>query len=299
MSEGPIVFGLDLGGTHVKGMAVAADGRVLAENARATQDRGDTAWRHEVEAVFAGLYRRFPHAAAVGLCAPGLANRDERSIRSMPGRLRGLENLRWSDVLNVSTVVLNDAHAALLGELWLGAARGSDNVLMLTLGTGVGGAAFVDGRLLRGHLGRAGHLGHVSLNPDGPPDIVGTPGSLEDAVGDCTVARRSGGRFTTTQALVAAATAGDPAAREIWQRSIKALAAALAGFSNVLDPQRIVIGGGIAAAGEALFDPLRAALEPMEWRVGDSRVDLVPARLGARAGAFGAAYRALQSLPSQ
>jgi glucokinase len=80
---------------------------------------------------------------------------------------------------------------------------------------------------------------------------------------------------------------------------VRALAAALAGLINILDPQTIVIGGGIAAAGDALFAPLRAALDAMEWRIGDSRVALVPAQLGSRAGAFGAAYRALQTLSSQ
>ena len=216
----------------------------------------------------------------------------------MPGRLQGLEGLDWSSELRLPTVVLNDAHAALLGEVWLGAARGGTNVLMVTLGTGVGGAAMVDGRLLRGHLGRAGHVGHLSLDPAGEPDIVRTPGSLEDAMGDCTVGRRSGGRFATTRELVAAVIAGDEAARAVWERSTGALGAALAGLINVLDPQMIVLGGGIAAAGEVLFTPLTAALDRMEWRIGATGVALVPAKLGAQAGAFGAVYRALQKFPT-
>ena len=219
-------------------------------------------------------------------------------IVSMPGRLRGLEGLDWSGELGLPTVVLNDAHAALLGEVWLGAARGGTNVLMITLGTGVGGAAMVDGRLLRGHLGRAGHVGHLSLDPAGQPDIVRTPGSLEDAIGDCTVDQRSGGRFATTRELVAAVIAGDEAARAVWERSTGALGAALAGLINVLDPQMIVLGGGIAAAGEVLFRPLAVALDRMEWRLGATGVALVPAKLGAQAGAFGAVYRALQKFPT-
>lgn len=216
----------------------------------------------------------------------------------MPGRLQGLEGLDWSNELRLPTVVLNDAHAALLGEVWLGAARGGTNVLMVTLGTGVGGAAMVDGRLLRGHLGRAGHVGHLSLDPAGEPDIVRTPGSLENAMGDCTVGRRSGGRFATTRELVAAVIAGDEAARAVWERSTGTLGAALAGLINVLDPQMIVLGGGIAGAGEVLFTPLTAALDRMEWRIGATGVALVPARLGAQAGAFGAVYRALQKFPT-
>jgi len=298
MSEPRFILGIDLGGTHVKGLVVDEWGRVHAEDTRPTEDGAAGAWRDNVRRVVAGLQGRFPTIAVAGLCAPGLASRDEKMIMSMPGRLQGLEGLDWSNELRLPTVVLNDAHAALLGEVWLGAARGGTNVLMVTLGTGVGGAAMVDGRLLRGHLGRAGHVGHLSLDPAGEPDIVRTPGSLEDAMGDCTVGRRSGGRFATTRELVAAVIAGDEAARAVWERSTGVLGAALAGLINVLDPQMIVLGGGIAAAGEVLFTPLRVALDRMEWRIGATGVALVPAKLGAQAGAFGAVYRALQKFPT-
>ena len=298
MSEARFILGIDLGGTHVKGLVVDEWGRVHAEDTRPTEDGAAGAWRDNVRRVVAGLQGRFPTIAVAGLCAPGLASRDEKMIVSMPGRLRGLEGLDWSGELGLPTVVLNDAHAALLGEVWLGAARGGTNVLMITLGTGVGGAAMVDGRLLRGHLGRAGHVGHLSLDPAGQPDIVRTPGSLEDAIGDCTVDQRSGGRFATTRELVAAVIAGDDAARAVWERSTGALGAALAGLINVLDPQMIVLGGGIAAAGEVLFRPLAVALDRMEWRLGATGVALVPAKLGAQAGAFGAVYRALQKFPT-
>lgn len=295
MSAPPIFLGIDLGGTQVKGLAITGEGRVVAEEACPTGDRGDGAWREQVRSVCAALRRRCPQAAAAGLCAPGLAARDERTIASMPGRLAGLEGLVWSEFLELPAIVLNDAHAALLGEIRLGAARGLDNVLMLTLGTGVGGAAVVDGHLLRGRLGRAGHVGHMSLDPDGASDITGTPGSLEDAIGDCSIAARSGGRYSSTRELVAAVAAGDVHAQRIWAISVRAFAAALASLINVLDPHTIVLGGGIAAAGEALFTPLRRDLDRMEWRVaGAPRVALVAARLGAQAGAVGAAFRAQQ-----
>jgi glucokinase len=298
MSEARFILGIDLGGTHVKGLVVDEWGRVYAEDTRPTEDGAAGVWRDNVRRVVAGLQGRFPTIAVAGLCAPGLASRDEKMIVSMPGRLQGLEGLDWSSELRLPTVVLNDAHAALLGEVWLGAARGGTNVLMVTLGTGVGGAAMVDGRLLRGHLGRAGHVGHLSLDPAGEPDIVRTPGSLEDAMGDGTVGRRRGGRFATTRALVAAVITGDEAARAVWERSTGALGAALPGLINVLDPLMIVLGGGIAAAGEVLFTPLTAALDRMEWRIGATGVALVPAKLGAQAGAFGAVYRALQKFPT-
>ncbi len=296
MNSDAIVLGLDLGGTEVKGVACNGRGERLAQETQATRDGGSPGWIESVRAVAAALNRRCPGAAHVGLSAPGLAARDQRTIASMPGRLQGLEGLVWSDVLGLPTCVINDGHAALLGECWLGAARSVSNVLMVTLGTGVGGAAMVDGRLLRGHLGRAGHVGHISLDSDGAPDIVRTPGSLEDAIGECTLPARSGGRFASTRALVAAASAGDSAARSVWERSIRALAAGLAGLINVLDPETIVIGGGIAAAGDALFGPLRREVAAREWRVGGTSVAIVPASLGPGAGACGAAFRARQEI---
>jgi glucokinase len=215
--------------------------------------------------------------------------------------LPGLEGLDWENFLKVAhpVLVLNDAQAALLGEVWRGAARRSTNVLLLTLGTGVGGAAMVDGRLLRGHLGRAGHLGHISLNPAGPLDIVNTPGSLEDLIGDCTVRKRSGGRFGSTMALVAAARRGDAQARRVWLASVEALAAAIVSLINVLDPERVILGGGIAQAGAALLRPLKGFLNQFEWRPGGARVRFVTAKLAERAGAFGAAWNAIHFNPER
>jgi glucokinase len=152
-----------------------------------------------------------------------------------------------------------------------------------------------DGRILRGHLGRAGHLGHVCLDLDGAPDIVGTPGSLEDFIGNHNVVQRTGGKFATTHELIAAFEAGEPLAVELWGRSVRALACALASFINILDPEAIILGGGIARAGDALFAPLGRELETIEWRPTDSAVPLVPAQLGEWAGAIGAARAAMVS----
>lgn len=289
--------GLDLGGTNIKGLAVTPGGKVLASVVQATGDRGNTAWQCNVRRTYDALCRAAGATpTAVGLAAPGLPARDQRSIAFMPGRLRGLEGLEWQEFLRLpfSMPVLNDAQAALLGEVWRGAARGATNALLLTLGSGVGGAAMVDGHLLRGHLGRAGHLGHISLDPGGAPDIVSTPGSLEDAIGECTIPQRTGGRYPSTQALVAAARAGDPEAKRLWLGSVQALAAGVVSLVNVLDPEVVILGGGIAQAGPQLFRPLKRFLDRMEWRPGGARVRVVPAKLGERAGAFGAAWQALQ-----
>lgn len=293
-------LGIDLGGTSVKALSVTEEGEVLAKANRAFDATIKMHWAETIRLVVQEfqLEQREP-AAGIGVSAPGLAARDGRSIAFMPERLQGLEGLIWSDYLRTrfAIPVLNDAQAALLGEVWMGAARGLQDVFLLTLGTGVGGAAMVDGRLLRGHIGRAGHLGHISLDPNGAPDCTGTPGALENAIGNCTIEERSGGRFKTTHELIEAHGAGEREATRVWLASVKALAAAICSFVNILDPEAGIIGGGIARAGEALFKPLREYLDEMEWQPGGHSVKLLPAQLGEFAGAFGAARNALTLEP--
>lgn len=289
-------LGIDLGGTSVKAVALTESGRLLAErnvpfDAEQTMD-----WARVIAATIEDLQaqQNRPHVR-IGLSAPGLAAPDGRSIAYMPGRLEGLTGLDWTDFLESDepVPVLNDAHAALWGEVWQGAAKGLQNVIMLTLGTGVGGAAMVDGRLLRGHTGKAGHLGHTCLDPEGPPDVCGIPGSLEWVIGNDTIEERSGGRFHSTHDLIAAHRAGDPNATAIWMKSLHGLACAIGSFTNILDPEAVIIGGGIARAADALFEPLRHMVADVEWKVSRHQVKLLPAQLGELAGAYGAARRAL------
>src|SRR5438093_8532006 len=139
-------IGIDLGGSSIKMVAVAAGGETLAQGVLGFDAEAKMDWAQKIRAVVEQLRREQKDPAThVGLAAPGLAAKDGRSIAHMPGRLQGLEGLDWSSFLNVPrcVLVLNDAHAALLGEAWLGAAKGFQNVILLTLGTGVGGAAMV------------------------------------------------------------------------------------------------------------------------------------------------------------
>lgn len=290
--------GIDLGGTRLKAVAVGGDGRVLAQVERPSgAGTAPADWVAGVTAALAEFAITLgAPATAVGVCAPGLAAADDRGIAYLPHRLAGLEGLDWGRALGCPTKVpvLNDAHAALLGEAWTGAARGRRHVVMITLGTGIGGAVLSDGRLLRGAIGRAGHIGHLCLDPEGPPSITGMPGAIEVLAGDCTVARRSGGRFAATTALVAAHRAGDAHATEVWMKSIRALGCAIGSCINLFDPEVVVLGGGIARASDALFAPLAKELDRVEWRPGGHRVPVVPAELGEWAGGIGAAWRARQ-----
>jgi glucokinase len=292
-----LTAGIDIGGTQIKAGAYAEDGRLVASALTEGEALCGGGWRESVREALAVLEKESgERIERVGIAAPGLAAKDERSIRDMPGRLEGLVGLDWTGFLGreMAVPVINDAHAALLGEVWCGAARGARDCFMLTLGTGVGGAAMCDGRLLTGHMGRAGHLGHISLDPAGAPDIVRTPGSLEDAVGNHSVVRRSGGRFTMTRDLLAAAAAGDAEAEAVWAESVRALGAGIVSLINVLDPEVVILGGGIMAAGEQLMGPLRACMDSMEWKVEGRSVPLVFAMLGEMAGACGAAARVLR-----
>lgn len=291
-----LLLGLDLGGSSVKGVMVTSAGQTLGSLQLDFQPERPGHWAETVRAVAARLAEQHGPPDRLGASAPGLAARDGRSIAVMPGRLAGLEGMDWTRFLGAAAPVpvLNDAHAALLGEGWLGAARGLQNAILLTLGTGVGGAILADGRLLRGAFGKAGHLGHLCLDMNAAPDLCGMPGSLELAIGNGTVTARSGGRFATTHALVAAHLAGDAGAAEVWLRSVRALACAIASFANILDPEAVIVGGGIARAGSALFEPLQRFLDEVEWRPGGGQVRLLPAALGELAGAYGAAARTLQ-----
>src|SRR5262245_27474153 len=196
-------IGVDLGGTNIKIVVISSEGNVLDYLTCDTAD-ADGSWARTIKYQLELIQNKLGNSPChIGLAAPGLAARDGRSIAYMQGRLKGLQGFVWQDFLETHSpvVVLNDAHAALLGEVWQGAAKGFRNVILLTLGTGVGGAVLVDGRLIKGQIGRAGHLGHVSVNSDGTPDIVNTPGSLEQMIGNYNIAERSRGRFASTRKL--------------------------------------------------------------------------------------------------
>ncbi len=120
---------------------------------------------------------------------------------------------------------------------------------MITLGTGVGGAILIDGKPYQGAYQKAGHIGHMVIDSDGEPDIIGIPGSLEDAIGNCTIEKRTLGKFKTTFQLLEAYRSGDGFAKEIWLTSVKKLAIGLASITNILSPEMIIVGGGIAEAG--------------------------------------------------
>lgn len=290
-------IGIDIGGTYTKVVAVAVDGTLVQRARVPTDDSPARRLPHDIAREVSRLESTLGTTAAIGVACPGLVHRQGDAVYWMKGRLEVLEGLSWTEALqrSVPVRVINDAQAALAGEAWLGAGRGCRDVVMLTIGTGVGGAIMCDGRVLSGSTGRAGHLGHIALRVPGDKDIVNTPGSLEDAIGNCTIGRRSAGRFTTTEALVVAHLQGDTLATEVWHSSVQCLAAGLTSIINAVDPARVILGGGIAVrAGDALMTPLRSWMDEYEWRPDGLGVEIVTAALGDDAGAIGAARHAME-----
>ena len=288
-------IGVDIGVTNIKSVCVTESGDVLSQEQIATKAENPN-WPERVGGHVAELQGKHGAPKWLGIAAPGMARADGMCISWMEGRLEEVQGLDWTKFLGWRSFVpvLNDAQAALLGEAWKGAAAGTKNAILLTLGTGVGGAALCDGKILKGHLGRAGHLGHVAMDIDGTLDVTNCPGSLEVQMGNYTIKERSRGQFNSTHELVAAYNAGDKFAAEVWLRSVKYLAASIASFVNVLDPEVVIVGGGIAVAGPALFGPLEEFLSKYEWRPHGHRARIVRAALGEHAGALGAAYNAIR-----
>ncbi|MEY3367206.1 MAG: hypothetical protein RI973_361 [Bacteroidota bacterium] len=300
-----LAIGIDLGGTNIKAVVLDREGNRHQQISRSTgQHQGaedEWSWKNALRDTYLDLHQQFgDQIQAVGLSAPGIANADNSAISCMPGRLFGLEDFDWSAFLGVRTWVVNDAHAALMAEASFGAAKGYRNVVLLTLGTGVGGGILIGGELYQGFYQVAGHVGHTSVNAhDDHLDIAGMPGSIEDAIGDESLRRRSHGRFTATRDLVDAHLRGEPFASWLWLSSVQKLAVNLASLSNLLSPEIIVLGGGISRAGDHLFEPLSAFMDLYEWRPGTKKTPIVQARFGEFAGATGVAAFAFQKSAKQ
>jgi glucokinase len=288
-------IGIDLGGTRIKAVVVDASGNILRQQYSNTNDNEDAAWKNAVKQSVNELLNSIDaRDSAIGISAPGLPSENNEAIAFMPGRMQGLENLIWKDILQRPAFVINDAVAALIAEANFGAAKGKKHVVMLTLGTGVGGAILINGTPYQGAFNKAGHIGHMVIDDEGDCDVTGMPGSLEECIGNCTIEKRSEGRFSSTHELLNAYRKGDEFAQAVWLKSVRQLAIGLASVTNIVSPQTIVLGGGITEAGKDLFEPLHQFMEQFEWRAGGNKVEIVKATYGDLAGAIGAACYAMK-----
>ena len=290
------VIGVDLGGTAIKLARIRADGTVLAEAQWPTPQPAVPG--AVTMALCEAIEQIDPeHAAeAVGIGLPGpmdAAARVARVCINLPG---------WEDVpladwlesrLNRRVTLANDGNCAVVGEAWLGAARGVDDVVLLTLGTGVGGGVLLRGELFTGHNGAAAEPGLIGVQPDGPACNSGNRGSLEQFA-SITGLRRLCDR--DPRELSAEADAGDPEALEVWSRYGEHLGCGVASLVYVFTPQLVLLGGGLAGAARHFLPAVRREVESRVQAVSREGLRIEAACLGNGAGRLGAARLALQRL---
>lgn len=292
--------GLDLGVTNTKWAVVEHD----ADGWR-TADRGQvpTLAEQGAGAVVARMIELAAAARAereigsIGVGVPGLydpATGTARDLINMPGRWKGQPVRRQiEEALGLPTRLINDARAFGLAELRLGAGRGAVSMIGLTLGTGVGGVVAVDSAVIQGHDGTAGELGHQTIEADGPPCSCGNRGCLEALAKAERIADLCG--TDTAEAGVAAARGGDERALAGLAEVGRCLGIGIANMIVALTPDRVVLGGGVAAAGDLLLEPIRAELRRRVHVTNLDEVELRIAELGTWAGAIGAAVHGAEA----
>jgi glucokinase len=306
-----IVVALDIGGTKIAGALVDAGGRLFTRARRPTPATGDAATVlgavHEVlTRLTADPAWSRARAVGIGSAGPVDASRGTVSPVNVPG-WRGfplVDGVR--EITGELPVTLTgDGVAIAAAEHWQGAARGFDNALCMVVSTGVGGGFVLGGALHPGPTGNAGHIGHISVDLDGPSCPCGSRGCVERLASGPNITRHAleagwqppDGTEPNTAAVAAAARAGEPPALAAFDRAAKALAAGIAAAATLVEIEVAVIGGGVAGAGEVLFDPLRQRLGQYATLSFASGVRVVPARLGTDAGLVGAAAAAFAGLP--
>lgn len=293
------VIGIDLGGTAIKFGCFQQDGTcVLSKTVPTPQPSTPRAVLEAIVKEIEEIQSQSP-CLAVGLGTPGPADAAGR-IAKVAINLVDWQDVAIADYVEKSTslptIIANDANCAGLGEAWLGAGKKFQNLLLLTLGTGVGGAIILNGQLFTGPRGAGGELGLITINYDGPACNSGNQGSLEQYISIPAIRRQTG---KEPAQLAQLALAGDQGAIAFWQEYGRLLGVGLASLIYIFTPEAILIGGGISASADLFFP---ATLQEIERRVlPTSRLglQLLPAQLGNQAGMVGAAKLAWDLLESQ
>jgi len=297
-------LGLDLGGTNLKWAVVERDGgswTTVATDQVSTRIVADhdlvpaTVTTQLAEIAAAAIAACGP-VLSVGIGVPGLydpATGCTRFLVNIAGPWAGYPVAgRVGDAVGVPTFLINDARAFGLAELRLGAGRGAASMIGLTLGTGVGGVFAIEGRVHGGHDGTAGEIGHQTIDPDGPWCNCGNRGCLEAYARADQIAAACG--TATAEEAVRAAQAGDQRARAGLADVGRYLGIGIANMIVVISPDRVILGGGVSAAGELLFEPIRAEIRRRVHTTSIKDVALVRAELGIWAGAIGAGVHAAE-----
>lgn len=289
------VLAIDVGGTKLASAIVTADGAMTGERRTATPRTSDPEelFTALVALAKASVGEGGPPIEGIGIGCGGPMRWPEGIVsplhiptwRDFPLRAR------LADAFGVPCAIDNDAKAFALGEHWLGSGRGARALLGIVVSTGVGAGIVIEGQLVHGASGQAGHLGHVVAVPDGPPCECGARGCVEAIASGSAIAHRG---HAEPAAIAAKARAGDADASQIYGDAGRALARGIASAAALLDLDRVVIGGGVALGAWELVEPSLVLELALRARLSFTRdLKLVPAALGARAGLIGAAKLAL------
>lgn len=292
-------LGVDLGGTNVKGVVADDDGNVIEDRTTATDRSSPAAAVRSACRLAAQLCADYPGVQGVGVTVPGRFDAEGAGVQipNIPGDWRGVP-IRAAVAAATSRPahILNDARAFGLAELRFGAARGATSAAGLVLGTGVGGALIVDGRLVTGRTGGAGEIGHQILQVDGPACGCGNRGCLEALVRSDVFAARAG--LDDLSDLTGALERGDLRALRAVDVTAQWIAVGLANVITLINPDVVFLGGGVMQAGEVLLEPIRRRLPELTSFVEPGSFHVVQGQLGPLAGALGAVAWAREAATS-
>ncbi|MFH0812074.1 MAG: ROK family protein [Pseudomonadota bacterium] len=316
-----LAIAVDLGGTNIRVGAIDEAGKLWGRIKQTTLvEKGKESVVYSLITAIETLYKTCPktQVIGIGLGVAGAVDIEKGTITQSPN-FPGWENYPLKSALQarlpetIPIVLDNDANAAALGERWKGAGRGTNDLICLTLGTGIGGGIIINGKLLHGVDGMAGEVGHITVDPHGPRCSCGNYGCLE-ALASATAIKREAMKAAivspeselnkrskedreaiTPELVYHLAESGDPVSRTIYQTMGKYLGIGIASLINVFNPEMVIIGGGVSRAWNMFMPATQAEVNTRAFKIPAQRAKIVPALLGDDAGLLGAAYLVFQS----
>lgn len=313
-------IGVDLGGTNIVTILVSEKGKIIARDKRITEG-----WKgkdHVIKRMAEGISAVLESGrisknqiVGIGIGTPGLVDLDKGVVYEAPN-IPGWNNVPLTSIYQkkfcIPVFLENDANSAALGEWWIGAGKGTKNLICLTLGTGIGGGIIIDGRVYHGAQGYAGELGHIGLSFDGPRCGCGNIGCMEAYASALGIIRRTkeelkkykksliwkliGGDINkvTPAIITQAARKGDKLAIKIWKDTGYYLGSGIASYANIFNPEMVVLTGGMTGAGNLLFKPMWQTVRKRAFKGPVKNLKIVTGKTPDDAGAVGAAKTAFQ-----
>jgi len=322
VTDNPLVLGVDLGGSKILSAAVNARGEIRSRDLSITPAaKGPEA---VIQAMLASIERAIGQAGiataqleAICIGAPGLSN-PETGIVFTSSNLPGWKNVPLREIIEdkmgAKTLLINDANAAALGEMYFGAARGARNFIYITVSTGIGGGIVIDGEVYAGDRGTAGEIGHMTIDTNGSKCNCGNTGCWETLASGTALAREARKRIKSkaetaileyaggdidkvnAEAVYRASQQGDALARELIARTGYYLGVGLTNLINIFNPELIIIGGGLSRIGDMLLEPAYKVAEERSYRAAFDSVRFARPALGGDSGVIGAAAYAFRKM---